>query len=158
MTPPTANFLSRYGTYVVPAALKAKDPAAYLKLQQALKAKSIADLRGVSSDKIVAAACTSADGLTELGHKVSYRTVARLLRALGYSLQANAKTAGGRQHPDRDAQFGYIAGQAKEFLAGYYAVDCETLERAQELAAMIPDAALTAIEVRPVMADSGLEM
>jgi hypothetical protein len=48
--------------------------------------------------------------------------------------------------------------EAKEFLAGYYAVDCESLERAQELAAMIPDAALTAIEVRPVMADSGLEM
>lgn len=30
------NFLSRYGVYVVPSALKAKDPAAYLKLQQAL--------------------------------------------------------------------------------------------------------------------------
>jgi tripartite-type tricarboxylate transporter receptor subunit TctC len=36
VTPPTANFLSRYGVYVVPAALKAKDSAAYLKLQQAL--------------------------------------------------------------------------------------------------------------------------
>jgi tripartite-type tricarboxylate transporter receptor subunit TctC len=36
VTPPTANFLSRYGVYVVPSALKAKDPAAYLKLQQAL--------------------------------------------------------------------------------------------------------------------------
>ena len=48
--------------------------------------------------------------------------------------------------------------EAKEFLAGYYVVDCETLERAQELAAMIPDAGLTGIEVRPVMADSGLEM
>ena len=48
--------------------------------------------------------------------------------------------------------------EAKEFLAGYYVVDCETLERAQELAAMIPDAGLTGIEVRPVMADAGLEM
>jgi tripartite-type tricarboxylate transporter receptor subunit TctC len=36
ITPPSANFLSRYGVYVVPAALKAKDSAAYLKLQQAL--------------------------------------------------------------------------------------------------------------------------
>ena len=36
VTPPSANFLSRYGVYVVPAALKAKEPAAYLKLQQAL--------------------------------------------------------------------------------------------------------------------------
>jgi hypothetical protein len=48
--------------------------------------------------------------------------------------------------------------EAKEFLAGYYAVECETPERAQELAAMIPDARYTAIEVRPVMADGGLEM
>src|SRR5947207_902247 len=29
--------------------------------------------------------------------------------ALGYSLQGNAKTREGRQHPDRDAQFRYIA-------------------------------------------------
>jgi tripartite-type tricarboxylate transporter receptor subunit TctC len=36
VTPPTANFLSRYGVYVVPSALKAKDPAAYLRIQQAL--------------------------------------------------------------------------------------------------------------------------
>jgi tripartite-type tricarboxylate transporter receptor subunit TctC len=36
ITPPSANFLSRYGVYVVPSALKAKDPAAYRKLQQAL--------------------------------------------------------------------------------------------------------------------------
>jgi tripartite-type tricarboxylate transporter receptor subunit TctC len=36
VAPPTANFLSRYGVYVVPAALKAKDPAAYLKMQQTL--------------------------------------------------------------------------------------------------------------------------
>jgi tripartite-type tricarboxylate transporter receptor subunit TctC len=36
ITPPTANFLSRYGVYVVPSGLKAKDPAAYLRLQQAL--------------------------------------------------------------------------------------------------------------------------
>ena len=36
VTPPTANFLSRYGVFVVPAALKAKDPAAYLKMQQTL--------------------------------------------------------------------------------------------------------------------------
>src|SRR5690242_13649301 len=41
--------------------------------------------------------------------------------------------------------------EAKEFLAGYYAVDCETRARAEELAAQIPDARYTAIEVRPVM-------
>jgi transposase len=49
-----------------------------------------------------------AEELGRLGHEVSYRTVARLLHALGYSLQANRKTLEGRQHPDRDAQFEYI--------------------------------------------------
>lgn len=48
--------------------------------------------------------------------------------------------------------------EAKEFLAGYYVVDCDTPERAEELAAQIPDSRLTGVEVRPVMEDSGLEM
>jgi hypothetical protein len=48
--------------------------------------------------------------------------------------------------------------EAKEFLAGYYAVECDTVQRAVELAAAIPDARFTAVEVRPVMDDSGLEM
>ncbi|MFI5954641.1 YciI family protein [Cryptosporangium sp. NPDC051539] len=48
--------------------------------------------------------------------------------------------------------------ESKEYLAGYYAVDCETMDRAIELAAKIPDAAFSAIEVRPVMNDAGLEM
>lgn len=47
---------------------------------------------------------------------------------------------------------------AKEFLAGYTVVDCETPERAAELAAMIPDARYTAVEVRPVMHTGGAEM
>jgi hypothetical protein len=45
--------------------------------------------------------------------------------------------------------------EAKEFLAGYYIVDCETTERAEQLAAMIPDAKYTAVEVRPVMEAGG---
>ena len=35
----------------------------------------------------------------------------------GFSLQANAKISRGAQHPDRDAQFRYISGQAREHLA-----------------------------------------
>jgi transposase len=49
-----------------------------------------------------------ARGLRQLGHEVSYRTVARLLHELGFSLQANRKTKEGSQHPDRDAQFQHI--------------------------------------------------
>ena len=46
--------------------------------------------------------------LTRQGHAVSARTVASLLAGAGYSLQGNAKTVEGKQHPDRDAQFRYI--------------------------------------------------
>ncbi len=49
-----------------------------------------------------------AGALQGLGHEVEYVTVARLLRSLGYSLQANVKTREGKQHPDRDAQFRQI--------------------------------------------------
>jgi Rhodopirellula transposase DDE domain len=51
--------------------------------------------------------------LTARGHKVSADTVGELLRAEGFSLQGNAKTIEGAQHPDRDAQFRYISEQAR---------------------------------------------
>jgi predicted ArsR family transcriptional regulator len=49
-----------------------------------------------------------AQALREMGHEVVDRTVLRLLKAKGYSLQANNKTREGAQHPDRDAQFAHI--------------------------------------------------
>jgi len=58
-----------------------------------------------------------AGALTELGHPVSDRTVARMLRAQGFSLQANTKVTEGRQHADRDAQFRYLAGQVTQHAA-----------------------------------------
>ncbi|MEU7823689.1 YciI family protein [Catellatospora sp. NPDC049133] len=50
--------------------------------------------------------------------------------------------------------------EAKEFLGGYYLVECADRDRALELAAMIPDAAVDGlgVEVRPVMFSSGMEM
>ncbi|GAA3121995.1 YciI family protein [Streptosporangium carneum] len=41
--------------------------------------------------------------------------------------------------------------EGKEFLAAYYLVDCESKERAIELAALIPDARINAVEVRPLI-------
>jgi hypothetical protein len=38
-------------------------------------------------------------------------------RGEGFSLQGNAKTIEGKQHPDRDAQFRCISGQVNEQLA-----------------------------------------
>ena len=57
-----------------------------------------------------------ADELTRQGHRVSADTVGDLLREEGFSLQANAKTIEGKQHPDRDAQFHYINEQAKQHI------------------------------------------
>jgi hypothetical protein len=50
--------------------------------------------------------------------------------------------------------------EAKEFLGGFYLVECESKERAIELAAMIPDASVDGlgIEVRAVMFSAGMEM
>src|SRR6266849_9120506 len=56
--------------------------------------------------------------LTRQGHPVSAPTAGRLLRAAGFSLQANAKTLEGAQHPGRDAQFRYINGRVKNHQAG----------------------------------------
>lgn len=56
-----------------------------------------------------------ARALTQQGHPVSPRTVGRLLRADGYSLQSNRKTKEGTAHPDRNAQFEYINAMVKRF-------------------------------------------
>jgi hypothetical protein len=69
---------------------------------------------------------------------------------------ANSKTVRVRDDVPAATDGPYL--EAKEFLAGFYVVDCETVERADELAAMIPDARLTAVEVRPVMDEAGMEM
>jgi len=58
-----------------------------------------------------------ARALTGQGHRVSDRTVARMLREMGFSLQGNAKVVEGAQHEDRDAQFGYLAVQVAEHTA-----------------------------------------
>jgi hypothetical protein len=58
-----------------------------------------------------------ADELTAQGHRVGPNTVARLLKDHDYSLQGNAKTIEGKQHPDRDAQFHYLNDQVTAFLA-----------------------------------------
>jgi hypothetical protein len=49
-----------------------------------------------------------AEALRGMGHDVVDRTVLRLLKVKGYSLQANQKTREGSNHPDRDAQFQHI--------------------------------------------------
>lgn len=53
--------------------------------------------------------------LTCGGHSIGDRKVAGLLHEMKYSLQSNAKTIEGTQHPDRNAQFEHINTQTKAF-------------------------------------------
>lgn len=48
--------------------------------------------------------------------------------------------------------------ESKEHLAGYCVFECESLQRAVEIAARWPDARYNAVELRPVMTGSGAEM
>ena len=56
---------------------------------------------------------TLAGELERQGFSVCCNTVGQLLRARGYSLQANRKTVEGKQHEDRDAQFIHINRRVK---------------------------------------------
>ena len=53
--------------------------------------------------------------LRRQGFTIGKQKVAELLAELGYSLQGNRKTREGSQHPDRNVQFEYIAGQVRGF-------------------------------------------
>jgi hypothetical protein len=57
------------------------------------------------------------EALREQGHRTNRTMVGRLLRGLGFSLQANVKTREGTKHPDRDAQFEYLNARVKQQLA-----------------------------------------
>ena len=68
--------------------------------------------------------------LTNRGHPVSDRTVARMLCEMGFSLQGNAKVVEGAQHEDRDAQFGYLAVQVADHTsAGQPVVSVDTKKK-----------------------------
>jgi hypothetical protein len=77
--------------------------------------------------------------LTRQGHPVSAPTVGKLLRENGFSLQANAKTLEGAQHPDRDGQFRYLNEQVKEHqAAGEPVISVDTKKK--ELLGQLPNA------------------
>ena len=48
--------------------------------------------------------------------------------------------------------------EAKELLAGFFLLECESMERAVECAARFPEAEMGLVEVRPVMDLGGTEM
>jgi hypothetical protein len=59
----------------------------------------------------------------------------------------------------RDGVADSTAGPYRDgLLTGFWLVDCGDLDRAVELAARLPEARAAAVEVRPLMAPSGMEM
>lgn len=48
--------------------------------------------------------------------------------------------------------------EVKEQLAGFYLVECESLDRAIVIAARVPEARFGLVEVRPIMTYSGLDV
>ena len=56
-----------------------------------------------------------AQELQRMSHQVCSKTVATLLKQMGYSLQGNRKTQEGKHHPDRDQQFVHINRTVRQF-------------------------------------------
>jgi len=68
--------------------------------------------------------------LAERGFVAGQKLVGRLLKQLGFSLQANSKTREGTNHPDRNAQFDHINAQVKAFqAAGEPAISVDTKKK-----------------------------
>ncbi len=68
--------------------------------------------------------------LAERGFTAGQKLVGRLLKRLGFSLQANAKTREGTSHPDRNAQFEHINTQVNAFqAAGEPAISVDTKKK-----------------------------
>ncbi|NEE01483.1 YciI family protein [Phytoactinopolyspora halotolerans] len=85
--------------------------------------------------------------LTESGEMI-------VSESLAEPSQTKAVTVRRGQASTTDGPF----AETKEQLAGFYLVECESMERATEIAASIPEAEAGVVEVRPVRTYSGLEM
>lgn len=96
-------------------ALTEKDPGLVLALLELVEPTRRGDPESALSWTTLSTGNLAAE-LTGKGHPVASDTVAKLLKDNGFSLQANAKTLEGGQHPDRDAQFSYLNNQAAEHL------------------------------------------
>jgi hypothetical protein len=109
--------------------LTAKDPTLLADLERLVDGESRGDpeqpLRWTAKSLR-----TLASELRGQGHQISARSVAPLLRQLGYSLQANAKTREGASDPDRDAQFRQINATVTAALAaGEPAISVDTKKK-----------------------------
>lgn len=112
----------------LPAALEAL-------IDDAIRGDPCSPLRWVSRSLRHLVKALAAQGL-----QASQRVVARLLRQMNYSCQANRKTREGANHPDRDAQFAHINAMVKAaMVAGEPAISVDTKKK--ELVPCVVDSA-----------------
>ena len=92
-----------------------------------------------------------AEDLVRQGFKITDDTVGRILKSLGYSLQAPAKEKEGTAHPDRDAQFRYLNDQVDRFATtGQPVISVDTKKKVRHEVARSERARRS--EVRPMPA------
>ena len=112
--PPRTRRVRRPGAGAKP--LAGKDPGLLAALEALLEPATIGD-----PQRPLRWTCKStaklARELNAAGHRIGARTVAKLLKGLGYSLQGTRKRFEGSSHPDRDAQFAYINTMVEAFQA-----------------------------------------
>ncbi len=90
-----------------------------------------------------------ATDLVRQGFKVTDDTVGRILKSLGYSLQAPAKEKEGSAHPDRDGQFVYLNDLVGRFAsAGEPVISVDTKKKVRHEVARSERA--RRLEVRPM--------
>ena len=99
------------------------------------------------------------EGMPEEDHLAfgrAHMELDRTIRASGEHVASEglADQALARRVRVRDGQSLVTDGpfpEVKEYLAGFYLVDCEDIERAVAIAATVPDATFNDVEIRPVM-------
>jgi hypothetical protein len=94
-----------------------RDPGVEKALDGLLEPVTVGDPERVSVRWTSKSAAKLAEDLRALGHQLVDRTVLRLLKGMGFSMQGNYKTREGADHPDRDAQFHYINDTVADALA-----------------------------------------
>jgi hypothetical protein len=97
--------------------------------------------------QVMADVDTLVDELTKSGE---------LLGGEGLAHPSNTKTVKVRDGVPVVTDGPYL--EAKEHLVGYCMVECDSVERATEIAIRWPDARYWAVEVRPLMVHAGTEM
>jgi hypothetical protein len=84
------------------------------------------------------------------------RESGEFIGAWGVGDQVQAKTVRVRDGAPVVTDGPYI--EAKEYLGSFDIIDCESLERALEIAARVPYARYGEVEVRPLLHEAGEEM